>query len=177
MGQKNGTIGPMQKLSETAGFARLMEISRLQLLRSNSGQPTPAGEGQSASVLDAVDGTEHAGNEKQDGQKPRLRVLVGTHSDLREVGPLLLPIVRAQILAANESWEREFQLDAVPRRKRLQIVRPKPNTATVFISKDASYLGVVVAGQLKHLAVCVDWFHPVSLITLDPDVKPYLTHV
>jgi len=184
VGQKNGTIGPMQKLSETAGFARLAAISRAHLLPSDDGHQTCDRELNDELALrlregkeDVIQSAQQTADEQRDGQSVALLVLMCVHSVLRDqVGPLLLPVVRPKFLAGDLTGKGKLQRDAVLRRKRLEVVRPRPYVAAVFVSKDSGYLGVVVAGQLQNLAIRVDWFHGFSLMTLDHGVKRYLTH-
>lgn len=96
----------------------------------------------------------------------------GSGLDRGQLGPVLPPVMRTELLARHLSIEMRLQRPAVVRRKRLQIVGPWPDIAPVDVPQDASNLRVVIACKLEHLEIGGDRFHRVSLITLDLYVKP-----
>lgn len=73
-----------------------------------------------------------------------------------EVGPVLLPVVRAQLLARDLSAEMLFEGVAVVRRERLEAMRPIPDVAAVWIPEDPRDFGMVVTSQGQDLFVSFD---------------------
>lgn len=59
----------MQKLSETAGFIRLMQLSRTHLLPADASQNTPASEAKLRAVVGAPERAKHAGYDEDCGNE------------------------------------------------------------------------------------------------------------
>ena len=80
---------------------------------------------------------------------------LGFASDL-EVGPLLLPVMWAQLLARHLPAEMLFEGVAVVRGEWAQAVRPVPHVAAVWIPENPRHFGMVVSRQGQDFLVCFD---------------------
>lgn len=79
--------------------------------------------------------------------------------DLGKIGPMLLPIVRPELLTQDGTMEMVLKRSAVVWREGLEVLRPLPHVAAVFVPKDSGDLGMVVSCEFKHLAVDGDLLH------------------
>jgi len=73
-----------------------------------------------------------------------------------EVGPVLLPVVWAQLLARDLPAEMLFEGVAVVWREWLQAMCPVPDVAAVWIPEDPRDFGMVVTSQSQDLFVSFD---------------------
>lgn len=95
--------------------------------------------------------------------------------EVGQVGPVLLPVVGAQLLARHFSVKMALKGKTVVRRERAKVVRPGPYVAAVLIAEDAGHF-YVTTRHVQDLEVCGYLFHdtqsnlnrPVSQTTLDP---------